>query len=72
MRNEYTMRKHNLFSNGVGKADLLYHIKKLKWTKDLYVRLDTIQLLEEYIGEILFGISKIFDPLLSLMKKKSK
>ena len=66
------MRKHNLFSNGVGITDLLYHIKKLKWTKDLYVRLYTIQLLEEYIGEILFGISKIFDPLISLMKKKKQ
>ena len=29
-------------------------------------------MLEEYIGEILFDISKIFDPLPILMKKKNK
>ena len=46
-----------------------------KWIKDLYVRLDTIKLLEENIGTTLFDIncSNIFlDPPPKIMKIKTK
>ena len=46
-----------------------------KWIKDLYVRPDTIKLLEENIGKTLFDInySKIFfDPPPRVMKIKTK
>ena len=46
-----------------------------RWIKDLYVRLDTIKLLEENIGRAIFNInhSKIFfDPLPTVMKIKTK
>ena len=45
-----------------------------KWIRDLGVRLDTIQLLEENIGRTLFDInhSKIFDPPPRVMEIKTK
>ena len=46
-----------------------------KWIRDLNVRLDTIELLEENVGRTLFDIihSKIFfDPPPRVMKKNQK
>ena len=51
------------------------HKNKLKWIKDLNIRLDTIKLLEENIGRMLFNIyhSKIFfDPPPRVMEIKTK
>ena len=46
-----------------------------KWIKDLNVRPDTIKLLEENIGRILFDINRskfFFNPLPRVMKIKTK
>ena len=51
------------------------HTNKLKWIKDLNVRLDTIQLLQENIGRTVFDIncSKIFlDPPPRLLEIETK
>ena len=73
--------------NGAGKTGQLHvnneirtlpntiHKNKLKWIKDLNIRLDTIKLLEENIGRTLFDInhSKIFfDPPPRVMEIKIK
>ena len=51
------------------------HKNKLKWIKDLNVPLDTIKLLEENIGRILFDIHRsklFFDPPPRVMEIKIK
>ena len=53
----------------------IIHKNKLKWIKDLNVPLDTIKLLEENIGRILFDIHRsklFFDPPPRVMEIKIK
>ena len=84
----YNGKKTASSISGAGKTGEL-HVKKMKlehsltpyskinskWVKDLYVRPDTIKLLEENTGRTLFSINHsniFFDPPPRVMKIKTK